>query len=978
GAIAKRPAAAFKPFPEPKRGMDRVQGKRGKEKGNAPYVRTANGTQKTQKERNAWCRNTDSFDSEDEKKLVDLLIKDGVLIDWSGSTCPFCGKGTLGERCTLDWGSGSGCAWRCNDGKKCGKQMRPTRSHPIFASGWGKETLSLRDKCRVSFGLLTGMTTAQMHQHYGTNHKMIEKMTSNLDIAYGSGKTWVDIEADGSVFASAVTEDKEMKEWEQWAGVVQRGKPETPVLFRAIAARSGSAQWEHWHRGHDLWSATGEMLCDLMGPTLCGHWRWLAAHSSSDSRRAAPSCQAFASSLRWRPLSDMASPTAGNIKSIGEAVGSDASATDQIKNTRLDMAAVQSFKKLDKPELFHSDPPAAFALRDMPLQYVGHAVNLKHSVDWVALEDGAAEQLDTVDVHGAMCAGNYMALPIPFKPNKDPCELAFTAQLHILPKDANGEQHALKYARFENKVRTDIAKEIFVAGKALAIHWGSTADKYTPLKLFYHMVDRLGGAQIHHWAQPSAAAAAVGGGGYDRGRRRAGYRFIEEFGPRANNRNLFAGWTDEQVNDEQSPIFGRQAAEVKESLRNYASGSVGARTLERWAVTLERPHPFAFDNIVAPILKSHDVHGTMWIGKTMVGESTASKTIGFAISAYRIDENSRADLRPSVVTTKKIDFLRLEPGTAFKPDIADDTAHTKWAPDEIKAFLDPAEEDALLWGGTSFEQNQPRQICVNPYDQEFEKKARSIRRGQQVIKFDDFLKIIDRNFMGEKQSGYQMADVEAYLARSNIVLLTDDWMYLWLASTTKDPAPRFPRPVPEKPDLFAPWTTPILKRFKKGQAFTPPDYDAHTKRAAAATKKLAGGKDAGRSKTIHNSRPHALRPGNPDDDDDDFGPGSEMGSAAAADDEHDVFGVGGGTDGDDDPPPAAVAAAIPSPAAAIKSEPGAFLQRLKKSKDCGVIDLSTPTPKKKRMDLEEELSQMLDDDGTTGAAAASSGAGAPA
>ncbi|CAK0820171.1 unnamed protein product [Prorocentrum cordatum] len=504
----------------------------------------------------------------------------------------------------------------------------------------------------------------------------------------------------------------------------------------------------------------------------------------------------------------MASLTAGGIKSMGEIVGGDASATDQIKNTWLHMAAVQSYKTLDKPERFQSDPPAAFVLRDMPLQRADNVVNVKHLVDWVTLEDG----------------GNYMALPAPFKPNKDPGEIAFTMQLCILPKDANGEQYALKYVRFDNRARADIAKDIFVAGRALTIHWGSSADTKTPLKLFHYMMDRLGGVQIRHWVQPSVPAAA-GGGGYDREKRRAGYRFIEEFGPRANNRNQFARWTDEQINDEKSPMFGWQASAVKESFRNYASGPAGARTLERWAIALKRFHPFVFDNVVAPILKSHDVHRTMWIGKTRVGKSTASKTIGFAISACQIDKNNRTDLRPSVVATKKIDFLRLEPGTAYKPAIADDAVLTKWAPDEIKAFLDPAEEDALLWarwGGASFEQNQPRQICVNPYDQEFEKKVRSIRRGQQVIKFDDFLKIIDRNFAGEKQCGYQMADAEAYVARSNIVLLTDDWMYLWLASTTKDPVPRFSWPVPEKPDLFTPGATPILKRSRPSRRPTTP------------------------------------------------------------------------------------------------------------------------------------------------------------
>ncbi|CAK0808384.1 unnamed protein product [Prorocentrum cordatum] len=694
----------------------------------------------------------------------------------------------------------------------------------------------------------------------------------------------------------------------------------------------------------------------------------------------------------------MASLTAGGAKSMGEIVGGDASATDQIKTTWLLMATAQSYKTLDKPERFQSDPPAAFVLRGMPLQCADNVVNVKHVVDWVTLEDGAAEQLDTVDVYDAMCGGNYMALPAPFKPNKD----------------VNGEQCALKYVRFDNKVRTDIAEDIFVAGRALAIHWGSSADTKPPPKLFHYMMDRLGGVQVRHWVQPSVAAA-VGGSGYDKEKRRAGYRFKEEFGPRANNRDQFVEWTDEQINDEKSPIFGWQASEVKESLRNYASGSVGARTLERWAITLKRFHPFVFDNIVAPILKSHGVHGATWIGKTRVGKSTASKTIGFAISACQIDKNNRTDLRPSVVTTKKVDFLRLEPGIVYKPAIADGTALAKWAPDEIKAFLDPAEEDALLWarwGGASFEQDQSRQICVNPYDREFEKKVRSTRRGQQVTKFDDFLKTIDRNFAGEKQRGYQMADVEAHMARSNIVLLTDDWMYLWLASTTKDPAPRFPWPVPEKPDLCTPETTPILKRFKKDHTFAPPDYGAHMKWAVAAMKKLARGEDIGRSRAVRGptlfdqdappryefaamdgemnvgadasaaasaaAPPAPAIPGNPDDDDADSGLGGEMRGAAAAEDEEDVFGFGGGMDGDDGPPPAAVAAAPPSPAAAIKRGPGVFRQRLKKSKDCVVIHLDTPTPKKKRTDLEEDLWQMREDDGVTGAAAASSSAGAPA
>ncbi|CAK0791736.1 unnamed protein product, partial [Prorocentrum cordatum] len=302
------------------------------------------------------------------------------------------------------------------------------------------------------------------------------------------------------------------------------------------------------------------------------------------------------------------------------------------------------------------------------------------------------------------------------------------------------------------------------------------------------------------------------------GKRQAGYRYIEKYGPRANNKNQFVEWADEMAHDENSPIFGWMASDVKESLCNYASGTVGARTLARWAVTLKRLDPFLFDRIVAPILRSHDVHGTAWIGKTRVGKSAASKTIGFAI--YQIEKHRRADLRPSAITAKKIDFLRLEPGAIIKPAIADDAALAKWDPDEIKAFPDPAEEDALLWarwGGASFEQNQPRQICVSPYNEESEATVKSVSREKEEVAF--FIKTIDCNFIGEKQCSYSMADVEGYMARSN-------------------------------PDLFTPETYDILEAFKKDRTRVPSDYDQHMRWAAAAMKKLARGEELGQSSTV--------------------------------------------------------------------------------------------------------------------------------
>eukprot|EP00959_Pyramimonas_sp_CCMP1952_P111652 2335284-Pyramimonas_sp.AAC.1 len=75
--------------------------------------------------------------------------------------------------------------------------------------------------------------------------------------------------------------------------------------------------------------------------------------------------------------------------------------------------------------------------------------------------------------------------------------------------------------------------------------------------------------------------------------------------------------------------------------------------------------------------------------------------------------------------------------------------------------------------------------------------------------------------------------------------------------------------------------------------------------------------------------------------------------------------------------PAAVAPPAPLPKPVpVKREKGTF-RFLKSSAGRGVIDLSTPTPKKRRPALEVELSQMLEDDGVASGAAASSSAGPP-
>ena len=165
----------------------------------------------------------------------------------------------------------------------------------------------------------------------------------------------------------------------------------------------------------------------------------------------------------------------------------------------------------------------------------------------------------------------------------------------------------------------------------------------------------------------------------------AGYMFIWDHGPKSDSSNQFVEWTDEWINTPGSKIFGWSKGEVKESLANYAKGTTGARTIYRWALTLRKVHPTFLDNLVIPSLRDHDTHGTFWLGRSRVGKSYVSKTQGFAISGHQMERlEDKEDLQPSVITFKKLDFLRLEPGRKTTPAIGDDIAVYKMEPDEIK------------------------------------------------------------------------------------------------------------------------------------------------------------------------------------------------------------------------------------------------------------------------------------------------------
>jgi hypothetical protein len=478
-------------------------------------------------------------------------------------------------------------------------------------------------------------------------------------------------------------------------------------------------------------------------------------------------------------------------------------------------------------------------IRDLQSKHFTHLIDVVHDFN------GPVDVLAMMEL---VKASRYKDLPPPFGPNSE-FDAPYTMQLNI-NKQENNKWLIVKWFLFDEKQTAAKVLEKLIYGEPFEPAWCGVAYVHHVKKVLHYLFERLVGTNILYlaWASEQQQTKKQG---VNPTSRQLGYAFIQKRGPKANNMNQFVEWTDEQVNDPNSPIYEWQEGRVKESLSNYAKGTVGAKTLTQWAVSMRKFHPHFLNRLIIPMCKTHDIHSVLWVGKSRAGKSTASKTMCFCISAYQIDHHARPDLSPSVVTARKIDFFRLEPGSKFKPAIADDIIMSKMGSDEAKAFGDPAEEDALLWarwGGASFEQTQHREACVNPYDVVYEKNVTVVKNasGEEEISLSDFIRIIQVNW----PTGSTEEDVEAYLNRYHIVLLSNTHVYFRLAASGDGNVIRMPWPDPKKTDLFIPEVSAILRRFKKDPKWKPDDYGADFDWGVSLLHTIAAGQTPAKALTI--------------------------------------------------------------------------------------------------------------------------------
>ena len=252
-------AQKFYNFPGPKKGKGRMVIKRPASMKTTswkkiPYVRGRRDVpaRGVRREQTHWQRTLPEILKASDTKIVNMLIEDKLLPNWSGKCCPKCNKGALSS---LKLHSNeTKPKFRCSR-KECQQRVHPHYLHPLFQAGRGPEALSLQMQAAVLFLLLLRVWLVSIHLLLGVNHKVAEKMQKNLEeirkkhvlqkeknIIFGASTKWADVEGDEATFdkkdisADPILEKKIKDDrcllWEQWSGLVQRGRPQTLVLSR--------------------------------------------------------------------------------------------------------------------------------------------------------------------------------------------------------------------------------------------------------------------------------------------------------------------------------------------------------------------------------------------------------------------------------------------------------------------------------------------------------------------------------------------------------------------------------------------------------------------------------------------------------------------------------------------------------------------------------------------------------------------------
>ena len=249
GKLKQKPAAAW---PPPKRGKARANSQNGKSRAQCkntpqvPYVRFENEQKKFQKQRNLWGVSVQDIATMKGSRIIQFLRGQGILNKWEKKVCPHCASGTLGplvfQKQRNVW------AHRCKR-KQCQMYVQPHDFHPIFPGNTGQSSTPLGTQAAILCCAVAGVPNSAASLILNVQDKVVDRIYQNNDvararhvkmkepkIAFGGVNAWADVEADevdlGKEEVEKPVDPQKAIQWEQWGGIVERGRPSTMILNR--------------------------------------------------------------------------------------------------------------------------------------------------------------------------------------------------------------------------------------------------------------------------------------------------------------------------------------------------------------------------------------------------------------------------------------------------------------------------------------------------------------------------------------------------------------------------------------------------------------------------------------------------------------------------------------------------------------------------------------------------------------------------
>ena len=323
---------------------------------------------------------------------------------------------------------------------------------------------------------------------------------------------------------------------------------------------------------------------------------------------------------------------------------------------------------LEKPLIVHKEA-GAVKVGDLPakdelddsgkkkLQFLDVIMNHKGNFDFKEIEKLFLQQ-------------RYADLPEPLG-MQGSCLTPYNMQLFIIPNGPD-EYHIVKHVKFVDNTKVNHQTILrMVHCRALEINLQKHFREGS--RALQHLLESLGGFQVRYMRLiPTGSSSKPPKETEDI---RAGFTFIKQSGPEENSEGQFTEWTEEQVNDPNSPLFKWDRGVIKEFLRNLADQSSRANTIKDWPLTLKSITPWALNHVVGPVLPHILEHAIIWIGRSRVGKSPISYTISAVTSAFWLVQEERDD-KPMFQTCNRLDYFPQGEGASYQA-----TGFRRWQPE---------------------------------------------------------------------------------------------------------------------------------------------------------------------------------------------------------------------------------------------------------------------------------------------------------